>query len=104
LKNLKDLRLVDVIDQKAKELEKQGKKPTTVRVGHTCYKQIVKECRDELEKMRKRAAQLFKADWKNPLDQADEIMPIDSVFTRTGRLQFLIDDEIDPEEFLVEEH
>jgi hypothetical protein len=72
----------------------EGQKPTKVRINPECYRKVVDEYRVEMEKMRKRAARLFKADWKNPMDLANEVMPIDCVFTRTGQLKFLLDDGI----------
>jgi len=94
-------RLIDLIDKQASILEASGKTPKQVRINPECYAQVVKECRDEIERMRKAAARLFKADWQNPFDIAEEAFPVESVYTKTGHLKFLLDDGL-PEGFQVE--
>lgn len=96
-----ELRIIDQIDKDAQIQLSEGKVPTKIRINPECYKQVVAEYRNELEKMRKRAARLFKADWKNPMDFANKAMPIDCVMVRTGKLQFVLDDGL-PEGFQVE--
>jgi len=94
-------RIIDEINDEAKRQAKKGPVPKTVRINVDAYKQVVKECRDEIEKMRKHAARMFKADWKNFMDLADEAFPVDSVFTQIGQLKFEVDEGV-PEGFVVE--
>lgn len=90
-----DNRIIDQINDEAKRQDKAGKKPKIVRINIDTYDQLVKECRDEIEKMRKNAARVFKADWVNFMDQADEEKPVESIYTQIGHLKFELDEDVE---------